>query len=909
MALVLTAAAVMARQPTAPAAAAPAAAASAAAPAASPPAWTAYVTNYLDGDLTAINTSTDQAASNPINLNNSLPGAVAITPNGETAYVASAVIAAAVQPVDLTTNPPTPGNPISIGASVVDIAITPDGQTVYAVTNDDTVVPIDTATNVAGAPIQFPDPVQSIAIAPNGQEAFVTESVSTGFGTANLFVVPILLYNEQPQTPIAIDVSFSANPSALAFAPTGRTLYVSFSDGNNTPYSSLAAVHLDTGAINIITLYDLFQQAGPIVITPNGDTAYVSDNSGASGSNVVQVVNLTTDPPSIEGGIEVDEKPYSMAMTPDGSRVFVASYHNNAVQVIDTSTNTLESGVAIPTGDGPFGIAITPDQAPVAHLTVTAAIPGSPSTFDASASTVAYGTIANYQWNFGDGSSANTTTPTTTHSYTYPGTYTATVTETSQGGTSTTQTFTGHMASNNGGPSATTSATFSVAGLALTASPSTVNFGTAVTLTASITPTSGPTGTVTFTDTANGIMSTVASNVPLANGTASTSLVLPAVGANSITATYSGDSTYQPETSAPQTVTVNPVAHQLVVTQARFSGPGSSSTPDDWYVDVMNNSAFTQQLTGWNVNLALGGTSTFSIPLLGVTLAPGASYLMAGSAYSLDQVATPDFVVGTQFSGLVGVQVAPPGAPPVDQVGYSNAPVGYQGWAGGLAPLSGPSPGVQYAFVRHGSQAAPVDTDNNATDFSLVSTTGGTVGGVQSLLGAPSPLSTTSPQQVNANASSAMFQANVSASTCPNRIYTPAGTSTPATMVVNRTITNTSAVTLTTMKLRITNITEQNGPPNPSSGHAWLRLISSATTTYPNTSCPMAQSGTAQGTTLDSPSTADSGGGLGSTVTVPLPLQSDGTHSLPTGQSVNVALAFDVDQGGTFSFGYDVDAK
>jgi hypothetical protein len=108
-------------------------------------------------------------------------------------------------------------------------------------------------------------------------------------------------------------------------------------------------------------------------------------------------------------------------------------------------------------------IAITPDQAPVAHLHVTLAAIGSPSTLDASASTVAYGTIASYHWNFGDGATATTTTPVTTHTYT-GGSYTASVTETSSAGTSTTQVFTGQTASQNGGPQATATALGSVAG-------------------------------------------------------------------------------------------------------------------------------------------------------------------------------------------------------------------------------------------------------------------------------------------------------------------------------------------------------------------------------------------------------------------------------------------------------------
>ena len=76
---------------------------------------------------------------------------------------------------------------------------------------------------------------------------------------------------------------------------------------------------------------------------------------------------------------------------------------------ITVSTDT--PGTAITVGSLPDGIAITPDQAPAASFTASIANVGSPTSFDASASTVAFGTISNYHWDFGDGNTADTSTP------------------------------------------------------------------------------------------------------------------------------------------------------------------------------------------------------------------------------------------------------------------------------------------------------------------------------------------------------------------------------------------------------------------------------------------------------------------------------------------------------------------
>ena len=119
----------------------------------------------------------------------------------------------------------------------------------------------------------------------------------------------------------------------------------------------------------------------------------------------------------------------------------------------------------IPSAASKREIAITPDQAPVAQLDVDARGPGEKMRFDASASTVTFGTISSYEWDFGDGSpTVETATPEVTHESTTAGDYTVIVTETSSAGTSTTQVFTGHAMSRNGGPSARAAVTFTVGG-------------------------------------------------------------------------------------------------------------------------------------------------------------------------------------------------------------------------------------------------------------------------------------------------------------------------------------------------------------------------------------------------------------------------------------------------------------
>ena len=123
---------------------------------------------------------------------------MAITPDGKTIYVGSQF---AVTPISTTTN--KVGKPIHIGGGVLEISITPDGKTVYVASDDEgspgTVTPVSTATNTAGKPIHVGAPIKiegapiEIALTPDGR---------TLYGAALNKVVPISTATNTPGQPI-----------------------------------------------------------------------------------------------------------------------------------------------------------------------------------------------------------------------------------------------------------------------------------------------------------------------------------------------------------------------------------------------------------------------------------------------------------------------------------------------------------------------------------------------------------------------------------------------------------------------------------------------------------------------------------------------------------------------------------
>jgi DNA-binding beta-propeller fold protein YncE len=426
------------------------------------PAWTAYVT-IPNSIVTPINLATNTLGAPITGI--TLPEGIAITPNGATAYVTDPYDST-VTPLQTATN--SPGTPITVtGGSRADqplsIAITPNGTTAYVTSGNSIVWPINLATNTVGTPItvEFAD---DIAITPNGATAYVTDPYDN-------IVTPIDLATNTPGTPI----TGISSPKAIAIAPNGATAFVT-SEGGSVVTPINLATNTPGTPIPVAGLPPTADQPFAIAITPNGATAYVTSGEGILGLNgpgAVTPINTVTDTAGTP--ILVDANPGGIAITPNGSTAYVTilgcipppppyvsscSSPDNIVTPINLATNTV--GTPITVGLQPNALAISPDQAPVAHLSVTPAKTGQPTAFDASASTVAVGTITTYAWDFGDGSTATTSVPTTTHTYAAPGPYTATVTETDSAGTSTTQIFTGQTMSRNGGPSAVASKSFTV---------------------------------------------------------------------------------------------------------------------------------------------------------------------------------------------------------------------------------------------------------------------------------------------------------------------------------------------------------------------------------------------------------------------------------------------------------------
>ncbi len=397
-------------------------------------AGTVYVTNLNLNSVTAINTAnghTSVAHAKAPALNG--PLGIAISPNGDTAYVTNSN-GDTVTPIDLKTSPFSLETPIRVGGGPAAIAISPNGDTAYVSNfNSNTVTPINLKTSpaTAGRPIRVGSGPWSIAVSPNGRWVCVSDSESRSVSVINTASRHVT------------ELQLTRAPQAIAIAPNGLTGYVA----NGKQVTPIA---LGSGTPRLEASISVPDGPLGIAVTPNGAMAYTANND-----NTVTPINLATNPATPRATFSVGSitQPDGITIAPNGRTAFVANA-SNTVTPINIAAKTPRAEVPIPVGSASFGIAIAPGQAPTAQLKVLSKPAGQHSQFNASGSKSAAGPISHYVWNFGDGTTTTTKSSSTSHVYAKPGTYDASVTVVGSDGTSTTRTFTGQTVSNNGSPSA-----------------------------------------------------------------------------------------------------------------------------------------------------------------------------------------------------------------------------------------------------------------------------------------------------------------------------------------------------------------------------------------------------------------------------------------------------------------------
>jgi YVTN family beta-propeller protein len=418
-----------------------------------------FVANAGDDTVSVIDTKTHAMVGQPIPVGGN-PRGIAITRDGAYAFVAN-YDADAVSVIDVHASAVV-GTPIAVPDGPIAVAASPDGALVYVLSrNEEAITVINASTRqVVGDPIilqSAPSDVTDMAVAPDGRRAYV---VRRGFGV----VAVVDLVNRTASASDYIGLGGGGNsPTAVAMFPDGaRALVV----GQN-PLGN--GVFIDTST-NTVVEHRPFSYFDELAIAPNAAFMYGiwnGGNPGGPGTGYATRVPLKGSSPAGVPLTDSTDYPSAIAISPDSKHAWLA-YETGIdltgnVMAIDTSEN-MQLGPSMFVGKRPESMAIVPDQSPRASFSMSNSTTGRPTAFNATGSSDPDGSVARYDWAFGDGSRALDAGPKPTHKYANVGTFTVVLTVTDNEGCSTALVYTGQTASCAGGAQAITQRQVTVVG-------------------------------------------------------------------------------------------------------------------------------------------------------------------------------------------------------------------------------------------------------------------------------------------------------------------------------------------------------------------------------------------------------------------------------------------------------------
>lgn len=129
----------------------------------------------------------------------------------------------------------------------------------------------------------------------------------------------------------------------------------------NAGSNDVSVINTDTN--KVITTIQVGSYPAGVAVSPNGKTVYITN----SNSNTVSVINTAKN--KVSATIPVGQYPRGVAFSPNGKRAYVANHGN--VSIIDTAKNTVITNVSILLNadkynlDHLYGVAVTPDGSKV----------------------------------------------------------------------------------------------------------------------------------------------------------------------------------------------------------------------------------------------------------------------------------------------------------------------------------------------------------------------------------------------------------------------------------------------------------------------------------------------------------------------------------------------------------------
>src|SRR5215213_588449 len=291
----------------------------------------------------------------------SQPIGATVTPDGRLGIICN-FSGGTLSFIDLTANSPVISGTLATGAigNPESIAVTPNGRfgIVADGGNETDVVAIDLQLRTIVSTVSGVPGNQGIAISPDGTLVLVISA-----NTNQVSILTIAPNGALADTGQRVTLSGSAGGArSIAFTPNGRRALVTDAD-----IARVTILGINGGTVSNIGFVgnlgaSSFNTSG-LAITRDGRKVYVSNASDSNlavlsidgNDNVTDTgrrIPIPNGTPATFFGVP------GLAITPDGTRLFISGFGTNRVSILNTTTDTLLP-VTITVGSGPAGIGMS----------------------------------------------------------------------------------------------------------------------------------------------------------------------------------------------------------------------------------------------------------------------------------------------------------------------------------------------------------------------------------------------------------------------------------------------------------------------------------------------------------------------------------------------------------------------
>jgi YVTN family beta-propeller protein len=317
------------------------------------PAIRVYVTNEASGDVTVIDGTTKTViATAPLGKR---PRGIKAAPDGKSLYVALSGSPNAGPGVDPKTLPPPDRSAdgigeidadtyqvkriIQAGADPEQLDLSIDGTRIYVANEDAAQVSVvEVASGKIVATVKVGEEPEGVTIRPDGKIVYVTSEDAGA----------VFAIDTQTNKVIAT-IPVGHRPRSIGFLPDGSQAYVTLENDG-----ALALV--DSQKHKFLKLIQLEGKGNTpkprpmgIAVRPDGNAVYVT--AGSFGS----VFFLNPETNNGTQSLQVGQRPWGIALSPDLRTIFTANGPSNDVSAVDLVTQEVKK---IAAGQRPWGVAI-----------------------------------------------------------------------------------------------------------------------------------------------------------------------------------------------------------------------------------------------------------------------------------------------------------------------------------------------------------------------------------------------------------------------------------------------------------------------------------------------------------------------------------------------------------------------